>query len=107
MCLDEDSKRLRYPELQQYPVSWAGYKFWKWEDNFNLRNHIGIAARTIATRADITQLGEELMSGTFPDEASPWELTLIPGIVLEGEVVTIIFFRFHHLVCDGVAARYL
>ncbi len=37
---DDKKGCLYYPELQQYITNWAGYKFWKWEENFSVRNHI-------------------------------------------------------------------
>ncbi|OXA49218.1 hypothetical protein Fcan01_15535 [Folsomia candida] len=103
-CRDDASQNLRYPELQQYPVNWAGYKFWKWEENFSLQNHIRLAP----SGGDLTQMVVDLLSGTFPEGTSPWDFTIVPGHILQGEEhVTMIFLRIHHLLGDGFMVHFL
>ncbi|OXA49402.1 hypothetical protein Fcan01_15534 [Folsomia candida] len=103
-CRDDASQNLRYPELQQYPVNWAGYKFWKWEEKFSLQNHIRFAP----SGGDLTQMVVDLLSGTFPDGTSPWDFTIVPGHILQGEEqVTKIFLRVHHLLGDGFMIYFL
>ncbi|XP_021958758.2 uncharacterized protein LOC110854604 [Folsomia candida] len=103
-CRDDHTQNFRYPELQQYPVNWAGYKFWKWEENFSLQNHIRLAT----CGGDLTQMGLDLLCGSFPEGTSPWDLTIVPGPILQGEeAVTTIFMRMHHLLGDGFMVHFL
>lgn len=100
-CQDSRGKP-RYPEFRQFITSWLGYKFWKWEENFSLCDHVHVISdhNIVKSSADIAKIGACLISRSFPEKKSPWDVTLVPGRV-NGEMSTVLYLRTHHSIADG------
>jgi len=70
-----------HPELKQYYERWLGYIFWKYEDAFNIRNHIqyynGPDSNQPITTSELSRIEGEMIFKAFPPKMSPWEVLYI------------------------------
>ncbi|CAG7825296.1 unnamed protein product [Allacma fusca] len=103
-------------EGQQYIVSWMGYHFWKWDEDFKIENHVryydGIYADRIA-KEGVTEelqplLGAEFIRTPFTPKRSPWEAYLAHNVIVkDGDPVnkpkSLLVLRIHHSLADGFA----
>lgn len=79
-----------------------GYKFWEWENNFAVANHVFVVERDPFDESQIPQLAKSLLATPLPKGKSPWDFTLVVG-----ESETTIFFRVHHALADGFSILFL
>jgi len=110
----------RYPELQQYVVSWMGFLFWKQDLEFQLENHL--KPHTLEGESDaevednLCYFMEELLNKPFALHRSPWECYIISKyrnstfakecVNTDSEGMTLVVFRFHHSIADGLSILY-
>jgi len=104
--------QLQWPELQQYPVCVLGYPFWRWDEAFNLKNHIKefkidpILNQThITPQTVLNEVHKRFKEQPFLGCQSPWELLVInnyqdlPSYESEaaGFTGSLLIFHFHHV----------
>jgi len=105
---------LWYPELQQSLYKFGGYFFWKDVDNFKIENHIinhsnNSNASQRFGEDDVRKTLEELANKTWRRNAPLWELICANNYCPKDELqqeqdpYSVVFFRFHHVLCDGQA----
>jgi len=96
---------VKYPELRQCLSSYLGYMFWKWDSNFDLKNHVfhGYESNLEMNEESLNEAQAALLRKTFHNDRSPWEVHLIPKYVsgLNSEPVSLILIRFSHAITDG------
>jgi hypothetical protein len=95
-----DGAELRYPELMQYLVKWAGCFFWKDDKDFKLERHI----RVIDTGGDVTEedmraIGCTLLQNKWEEGHPLWECVMVKNYVgngseLQGEFDVHLFYLF-------------
>lgn len=59
------------------------------------------------TCPDLLTISKNLLCGTFEARRSPWDMTLIPGVMLNGELSTFLIIRSHHALADGYSLLFL
>src|SRR5665811_623542 len=65
------NKELKYPELQQYPIPWCGFMFWKTDTSFNIENHFVIHDADIVEEKRYSEKDIQILSKGLVD--LPWE----------------------------------
>jgi len=69
----------RYQELTQYIVEWAGYFFWKTDENFNEENHLkSLPDDREYNEEDLKALVQLYIGRKWPSERPMGEFVLIP-----------------------------
>jgi len=109
----------RKPEFQQYVTKIWGFYCWKWEENFDIRDHIQIYNGKFKEQFEngtkpvnattLTEVTNELLYNFFKPKKSPWEAHIIHNYqemdpvtgLPAGPVSTAVMFRLHHVLCDG------
>jgi len=110
--LQKDEKgNLKYPEYQQHYETWLGFQFWRWEDNFNIKEHIRrydgkYKNEPIVTDKILLKIIKDLTYQSWPEGKSPWEFLQIPNYQMDNDVdscvqKSIFIFRIHHGLGDG------
>lgn len=98
--LRDNKGNLLYPEFQQHSVHWCGWPFWKWDENFNIRNHVRLLQFDKST--DFNEFAFEksceAVEEPFNPGESPWAIRLIPN-----DECYFFLFNFHHSLADGYA----
>lgn len=113
----------KYPEGQQYIVSWMGYMFWKNDSRFDLNNHFETHYCTNSKLDQYTEdLKEELLNKPYKSNRSPWEIhavyscncEIIDSQVSDGKCIicgqkemTVFVFRGHHCLGDGFSLLFV
>jgi len=113
---------LKRPEFQQYVTPFWGFLAWKWDYNFDIKNHIRMydgryqaaflnGSKPVNSDA-MVEVGEELMVKPFPRQRSPWIFHIIHnynendpvlGLPVEPKksAKTAIILQWHHSLGDG------
>ena len=102
---------LAYPEFQQYYTHSLGFLFWKWDENFNISNHIKLCQEfkdRSPTEDDVRKYNEKLMSRPWETNQSPWRFLIVPNYqrrkldtAVDHKPRTLILFHLHHGMGDG------
>lgn len=108
------SDQLHSPEYQQYFTNWLGFTFWKWEDKFDVKDHMRYLFpedidKTV-TEEELRQIIKRLSWESFAPKKSPWEFLYVPNYKENGSSSpekSVIIFRVHHGFCDGFAILHL
>ncbi|CAL8087675.1 unnamed protein product [Orchesella dallaii] len=94
-----------YAKLEQILIDKFGYRCWKKDENFNIKNHCRtVVSNSVVYKTDLLQLIRKLADDMEEDKPQ-WEIVLIPNYQEAGEVVTssLIVFRFHHAYMDALS----
>ncbi|CAL8125044.1 unnamed protein product [Orchesella dallaii] len=108
-----NKQALQFPELQQYYKNCMGYMFLKWDQNFNIADHIHLyenGKNNVIRRDEIMKIWQELMVKPFQKNKSPWEAILLQNAELDdgnGVCDKVIFLRIHHGIADGFSVQKL
>ncbi|CAG7729831.1 unnamed protein product [Allacma fusca] len=97
---------LHFPEMQQYVISFGGYTFWKWDKNFQVKNHYRFLNPEPSslewTELDLRKALSQLSSSPFKKDQSPWEAIVIRNYRLgPNSIGSVIILRCHHVLGDG------
>ncbi|CAL8097250.1 unnamed protein product [Orchesella dallaii] len=102
--------QLHSPEYQQYFSKWLGFMFWKWEEKFDIKDHMRYIfpddIDATINEEDLRQLIKQLAWKPFQDKKSPWEFLFVPNYKENGKDYpdkSVLFLRVHHGFCDGFA----
>jgi len=99
----------KYPELRQSLVPYSGYLFWKWDSNFDIRNHVtyGYNGSFKMDEDSFNKAQKALLRKPYQKDRSPWEAILIPEFISkynpEQGPQTLILVRFSHALTDGLS----
>jgi hypothetical protein len=111
--------KLTKPEFRQYVTKRLGFLFWKWDPEFDIRNHIRIYDGKLSTQFQngilpvnkdtVAEACDDLMYKPYVPKRSPWEILLIHDFKemdpITGERVgpgsTVMVLRIHHCLGDG------
>ncbi|CAG7723217.1 unnamed protein product [Allacma fusca] len=93
-----------YEKLRWIFTKHAGYFCWKYDDNFNLENHlIDISPENVINHEQLIQIIEE-HSRDMSDEHPQWQFLFVPNYINEdGQDLSAIVTRFHHGILDGLS----
>jgi hypothetical protein len=99
---------LSYPEYQQHLERWWGFYFWRWDTEFDIRNHIRrydgkYKDAPVVDDKTLLQIIKELTWKGWHPRRSPWEFLQIPNYKGDGDEIgkSILIFRIHHVLGDG------
>jgi len=113
--------QFKKPEWQQYVTKLFGFLFWKWENHFDIRNHIGmyegkyqnefLSGAKLLNADTLLEVTNELVYIPFQPKMSPWKVYLMHNYRAvnpvtgeatgTGPVCTVVIFRVHHCLADG------
>jgi len=98
-----------YPELQQSLSSFFGYRFWKWDKNFDISNHVHLGFDNIRelNEGSLNQMTAKFLRKSF-GHRSPWEVYLFAKYYNtndpdDNKVKCAILTRHSHCLADGFA----
>ena len=77
-----------------------GRMYWKIEENYDPEKHIVYYEKPISTIEELYAYKEDLFIKRIPDEKAQWEMHLIE---LFEKDKSVIIFKSHHSLCDGLA----
>ena len=105
---------LLYRKLRQSWTQLCGYRFWKWEKDFSLKNHVRLydytepqlAIPSPCTEEDLRRVTGTLITTPYAKGQSPWEMLLIPDyqfVNTNGEtcIGSVLTLKIHHCLADG------
>lgn len=90
----------RYIQHVVFPPFNLGLPAWKFDPNFDIRNHIRQVNLPGGTESGLKALASKILSTNLDRQKPLWDLTLVRG--LEGHRSGLIV-RIHHCLADGVA----
>ncbi len=90
----------RYLQHVVFPPFNLGLPAWKFDPNFDIRNHIRQVNVHGGTESDLKAVASKILSTNLDRQKPLWDLTLVRG--LEGHRTGLIV-RIHHCLADGVA----
>jgi diacylglycerol O-acyltransferase len=90
----------RYLQHVVFPPFNFGLPVWKFDPNFDIRNHIRQVSLHRGTESDLKAVASKILSTNLDRQKPLWDLTLVRG--LEGHRTGLIV-RIHHCLADGVA----
>ena len=100
--------RFQFPEYQQHYEKWWGYLFWRWEENFDIKDHIreydGVHKADVVDHDRLVQIVKELTWKPWNPKKSPWEFLQIKNFQDgkgDGVEKSLLLFRIHHGLGDG------
>ena len=109
--------KLKKPEVQEYITKRCGFLFWKWEERFDIKEHIRtydyagklrdqLQNGTRPVNAEmLMEVCDELVYKPFKPSTSPWEVFVINNYRESdsgtGPVSTALVVRIHHCLGDG------
>jgi len=110
-----ESGDFKKPEFQQHVVPFWGFLAWKWERNFDIRDHVimydGIHRKALldgnkpVNPETLIDIYNELVSKPFTPEKSPWVMHIIHNYretdSPDEPVQTAGFIQTHHCLGDG------
>ncbi|CAG7820995.1 unnamed protein product [Allacma fusca] len=115
-----------YPELQQCISKWMGFYFWRWDKQFEIKNHVknyeGSLRNQVCEEDSLPILVNDLTNQPFKKGHSPWEIVLLSNVnikptrefyFVEGPEEnkprnqSVIIFRLHHSLADGISIQHL
>jgi len=111
--LDDSHGSLKFPEFQQYFVSWGGYLFRKQEHDFRIEEHVKFWKRKddsgsaplgpFPQDADLYEIRAQLLTEPYGREKSPWEIILVQNAGADTTTTSKCFVlaKFHHGSVDG------
>ncbi|CAG7722654.1 unnamed protein product [Allacma fusca] len=106
----DSNGKLLYPEYQQHYCKWFGFLFWRWEDAFNVQEHIrpydGIHKKLDPVdKPGLIKIIKELTWKAWDPQKSPWEFLQVAKYQDEGRgdqgEKSLLIFRIHHGLGDG------
>ena len=106
---------LHNQEIQQEIVSWMGYHFWRWDQNFRIENHVRMYDGVYKNKVDkegctvdtLRLISAEFIRTPFAPGRSPWEAVVIHNVTTEEDVdgasqpKSVVALRVHHSLADG------
>jgi len=112
----------KYPELRQFACKWLGFVFWKWDEDWDVKNYVKYisidpksgaivegplleSSREIGPN-ELRDIEREMVKRKYGDKLSPWEFRIIhnyrPKEGKEGVPYSVGLFKVHH----GLAGEY-
>jgi len=110
-----DKENLQWPKLQQYIVHKLDFPFWKWDQSFDIRNHIHMLpidpkSHKTETGVDLQKildvLEDSVLHKPFAARQSPWEVLLVQNVQdtpkygkkMDEGPSTMLIFHFDHVI---------
>ncbi|CAG7721203.1 unnamed protein product, partial [Allacma fusca] len=105
---EDDNGNLKFPEYQQHYYKWMGFLFWRWEDVFDMREHVrtydGDHQASVVDKSRFLQIVKELTWKPWQARKSPWEFLQVAHYddgSGDGVEKSQFIFRIHHGLGDG------
>ncbi|CAG7834668.1 unnamed protein product [Allacma fusca] len=89
--------------LQQFPVDFGGYYYWKAEKDFNISNHVKYLNPSVFLKQDLEILLGELIAEKWTGGKSPWEVLVINNYFEDANIpkeYSVIILRAHQCFHD-------
>jgi hypothetical protein len=108
---------LLHPEYQQFYKRWIGFLFWKWEEKFDIKEHMRYlfskdenCKSKPTSDEELKKIIKDLTAKPFEQGKSPWEFLFLPNYLETGDSTpqkSVLIFRVHHGFCDGFTILWL
>lgn len=97
-----DSKKLRYPELQQYLTTFICFRIWKNDPSFLIENHI---VEKNWNGSDLGNIHQKYQNKMYKKRRSPWKLVLFRNVNFDNDnekgPKSLLVLRTHHAMADA------